>query len=404
MIDTNYFFENKFDTKRIILKDFKKMIEDKLGVFIYNDVLIGEYRRNLEEYTNYTKQGFKAFLRDNKTLNNAIPMFGEEGVNKKVEKYEKEFLTPYVDTFFEYLEFIKGIDILIKNINIESILEKYFNIEPPFEVNENKKSEFPDAIIFESVRNWINEGTIFDKGKDTLYFVTKDEGLKKAFELTLVQVVDDLKYCLLSSSLEKEIERKVKDNVESDEFSDFLENLLDKNLKNYLMEGDLNLYNEGIEAEAVEYNIVGIGNIHYSLLAVSRYGEELKVLIEVTDVELHLDVDYMEELSDSGYYDRETGEIFGLEVEEARYDIEANLKLIVEFTISEKNIFSKRLRCSIEDIEKEPNPILQDDLYSYQYNLDALNDSVSIEIENLKISEKEKKRSLEYLDDPTSVF
>ncbi|MBC1490187.1 hypothetical protein [Listeria immobilis] len=237
-----------------------------------------------------------------------------------------------------------------------------------------------------------------------MYFVTKDEGLKKAFELTLVQVVDDLKYCLLSSSLEKEIERKVKDNVESDEFSDFLEILLDKNLKNYLMEGDLNLYNEGIEAEAVEYNIVGIGNIHYSLLAVSRYGEELKVIIEVTDVELHLDVDYMEALSDSGYYDRETGEIFGLEVEEASYDIEVNLKLIVEFTISEKNIFSKRLRCSIEDIEKEPNPILQDDLYSYQYNLDALNDSVSIEIENLKISEKKKKRSLEYLDDPTSVF
>lgn len=76
-----------------------------------------------------------------------------------------------------------------------------------------------------------------------------------------------------------------------------------------------------------------------------------------------------------------------------------------------KRIILKDFKKMIEDklgvfiyIEKEPNPILQDDLYSYQYNLDALNDSVSIEIENLKISIKEKEIPLEYLGDPTSVF
>ncbi|HCJ4366883.1 TPA: hypothetical protein NR330_002839, partial [Listeria innocua] len=106
MIDTNYFCEKKFDTETIILKDFKKMIEEQLGTFLYNDILIGEYESNLEKLTNSTREAFKAFLRNKSTLNDVIPMFGKKRLEQKVAEYEEKYLKPYADRFFDYIEMI----------------------------------------------------------------------------------------------------------------------------------------------------------------------------------------------------------------------------------------------------------------------------------------------------------
>ncbi|MBC1806350.1 DUF4935 domain-containing protein [Listeria sp. FSL L7-0993] len=403
MIDTNYFYEKKFDTETIILKDFKKMIEEQLGIFLYNDILIGEYESNLEKLTNSTKEEFKAFIRNKSTLNNVIPMFGKKRLEQKVTEYEEKYLKPYTDRFFDYIEMINGIDIMIKDIDIEELFDKYFNGEPPFEANKNKKSEFPDAVIFESVLNWIEKEPKFNKATDLLYFVTKDNGLKEAFAPTLVHVVEDLRDCLISS-LAEEIERNISENIESDEFNCALNGLLEENIKDYLMEGYLDLDNGEIEAEALGYNIAGIGNMDYDLLAANKDGKELKIIIAVSNVDLDLIVNYSEVYPESGYYDRETGEVFGLEVHETKRNIGIELKLVVELSIDETSMLSKRLMRSIADIESETNLVLKEDLYNYEYDLKSRNASVLIDIEDIQLNIEEMVSSSKDLEDPTILF
>ncbi|ECP1153909.1 hypothetical protein FYN85_15225, partial [Listeria monocytogenes] len=86
MIDTNYFISKKFDTSTIALENFQEMIKAELGVFLYNDILIGEYKSNLNKAINSTKEKFKGFLGDKDTLNKAIPMFGVMRRKEKIEE------------------------------------------------------------------------------------------------------------------------------------------------------------------------------------------------------------------------------------------------------------------------------------------------------------------------------
>ncbi|QSD76591.1 DUF4935 domain-containing protein, partial [Listeria monocytogenes] len=245
---------------------------------------------------NSTKEKFKRFLGDKDTLNELIPMFGVKRKKEKIEKFEKAHLIPFENKFWEYIKLINGIDTKIKDISIEEIFKKYFDAKPPFQTNENKKSEFPDAFIFESVIDWVKNDPKFIKGRDSVYFVTRDKGISKAFSDTLVNVVTDLSHCLVSS-VGEEIKEKININIASDEFLDFLQDMLYQKIEDYLLIGDLDIDGEPIYAEAREYNIEDLGDTIYKLIAVNEEWEKLKIIIEVSSMNLSLDVRYMESIS-----------------------------------------------------------------------------------------------------------
>lgn len=383
MIDTNYFISKKFDTSTIALENFQEMIKAELGVFLYNDILIGEYKSNLNKAINSTKEKFKGFLGDKDTLNKAIPMFGVMRRKEKIEEFEKVHLIPYENKFWEYIKQIDGIDTMIKDISVEEIFKKYFDAKPPFQTNKNKKSEFPDAFILESVINWVKNDPKFIKDKDSVYFVTKDKGISEAFSNTLVNVVTDLSHCLVSS-VGEEVKEKININIASDEFLDCLQDILYQKIEDYLLIGDLDIDEEPIYAEAQEYNIEDLGNVIYKLIAVNEEWEKLKIIIEVSSLDLSLDVRYMELISGTGYYDRETGQIFGEDVAETFYDIKAEVKLVLEISIDKDSLIAKRLKCTEEDIENESDPGLKKALQNYAYNIKDIDDDVYIEIDGMR--------------------
>ncbi|EAD3582469.1 hypothetical protein EG361_01255 [Listeria monocytogenes] len=368
------------------------MIKAELGVFLYNDILIGEYKSNLNKAINSTKEKFKRFLGDKDTLNELIPMFGVKRKKEKIEKFEKAHLIPFENKFWEYIKLINGIDTKIKDISIEEIFKKYFDAKPPFQTNENKKSEFPDAFIFESVIDWVKNDPKFIKGRDSVYFVTRDKGISKAFSDTLVNVVTDLSHCLVSS-VGEEIKEKININIASDEFLDFLQDMLYQKIEDYLLIGDLDIDGEPIYAEAREYNIEDLGDTIYKLIAVNEEWEKLKIIIEVSSMNLSLDVRYMESISGTGYYDRETGRVFGEQEEEKFYDIETEVKLVLEFSIDKESLFAKRLKYTEEDIENETDPVLKKDLQNYAYGIKDIDDAVYIEIDGVKKYIKDSQSS-----------
>lgn len=383
MIDTNYFVANNFDTEKIILKNFKKMIKTELGIFLYNEVLLREYTKHLDILMEYSKDRFKNFLTDKKTLNRFIPMFGEEGVKKKIEKYEQECLNPFKNKFIDYLHSINGLDTMIEDVSIKVVVDKYFNEIPPFEAKKEKKNEFPDAIIYESVINWMSDEANFNSKKDTLYLVTSDKGLSEAFKETMVSVVTDLNHCLLSL-LDEKMENLVKENISTEGFNNFLERLIEGNLEDYLAEPDLDIDIDSIQAEAMAYRIIEVQVYEYELLTVNKDGENLKFIIEISDAKAYLEVKYTIIDMDTGYVDRETGEVFGIVPYEGLEEMVASLNLIVEFSIEENGVFAKKISSSTNDT-KTDSLILEDNLNEYVYMVDDVNKSVVLEIEDIKL-------------------
>lgn len=73
------------------------------------------------------------------------------------------------------------------SVDLSVILNRYFNVQPPFETSSDKKSEFPDAIALLTLEDWAL------KHDTAVLFVTKDKGCKRfCDESTRLTAIDDL--------------------------------------------------------------------------------------------------------------------------------------------------------------------------------------------------------------------
>lgn len=122
-----------------------------------------------------------------------------------------------------------GKAIVLKNdsVVLSTILKQYFETEPPFEDNEKKKAEFPDAIIIESIKHRTNIGEL-------LFILTDDKGWKASFpdgNVYNVQVVDKIRdmTTIIAGEL---LDARVLDSVQL-ELKDDLLNIVKQQLENY---------------------------------------------------------------------------------------------------------------------------------------------------------------------------
>jgi hypothetical protein len=79
-----------------------------------------------------------------------------------------------INSFRRYLDVTKAIILDSVGINIDLILNDYFNGQAPFEQKEIKKHEFPDAIIAAKLKIEFSE-------RNPLWIISSDEGFKKTF-------------------------------------------------------------------------------------------------------------------------------------------------------------------------------------------------------------------------------
>lgn len=72
-------------------------------------------------------------------------------------------------------------------VQLDEVIQRYFNAEPPFEDNGKKKNEFPDAIALLSLESWAKEN-------DTkILAVSKDNDWKRFADTSdVIDVVEDL--------------------------------------------------------------------------------------------------------------------------------------------------------------------------------------------------------------------
>lgn len=162
-IDTNIYEElgYNFDDRNPILQAFKKLVNEKEIKNIMISVIDGEIKSHLEKRK---LENIRVIKKHCKWINELID---ENEINEKLDKELNDFEKFKSDTKTEVVK--------IDNINSQKVLEKYFNVEPPFE--GKKRNEFKDAFFIEAILQYIK------KNIQTRYVViSKDEGVQRAIE------------------------------------------------------------------------------------------------------------------------------------------------------------------------------------------------------------------------------
>lgn len=175
-IDTNIFDGSKYHIEGTSPLSILRKFADNKKVRLYTSrIVVGEALNHIKENI---KKSHDLLLKNNKEMRNLISpsLIKETSLYPYFEIPKNEnFENIAADKFNQYLNEL-GFTILDNsNIDINQIVEDYFRLKPPFENNEKKKNEFPDALMIAKIKDFFPDSK-------PIWIVSNDKGFSKAFE------------------------------------------------------------------------------------------------------------------------------------------------------------------------------------------------------------------------------
>lgn len=169
-----------------------------------------------------------------------------------------------VKIFYDFLQEINVEYLDDTKVNLESIVKDYFDCNPPFENNIQKKYEFPDAIIISKLKQNFNSVS-------PLYIVSQDEGFRKAFieeRFSTFKVINELFDII---TVQDSIYPKIVSNIKLPEvyqeiISEIENKILDGNIEIDGLDYDRKGLLGGYEYD--ETNINSVDNIKFEFVSV----------------------------------------------------------------------------------------------------------------------------------------
>lgn len=173
-IDSNVFDANKYDlADDSTLSHLISYVEkQKIKIFLSN-IVVNEILKHIQdkayEIATMVNNLRKDVIKD--YPENLVKNVDMEHILTKVDRKEmaqkaKEELNAFLNKL--------GVEILDSSeVNVEKIFSNYFNYKPPFENNEKKRKEFPDAFIAAQIRERFKNG-------EKLAIVSTDKGFNQA--------------------------------------------------------------------------------------------------------------------------------------------------------------------------------------------------------------------------------
>lgn len=178
-IDTNIFDAAKYDfsensTLQLLIKYVKK---GKVKVVLSN-IVVKESQKHIAE------QGMKLCGIARKLRADALKISTEKlvdyvGLNRLLELVDDKKLVKEksIELFEKYIKEIDAEILDTSQIDLDAVLDDYFEIRPPFESGDKKRKEFPDAFIANQIRERF--GT-----KEVVAIISNDKGFRAACKET----------------------------------------------------------------------------------------------------------------------------------------------------------------------------------------------------------------------------
>ncbi len=173
-IDTNVFDATKYDlTEDSTLRLLQRYVNDKKIEVVLSDIVLREVDAHLTkhavELTDYVKKNRKDLLKAIKR-----DMWVAAGVEHYVDVPDAtDTAQKMQDIFGQYIKDIDAEIIRTATIDASEIVDDYFSFNAPFENNELKRKEFPDALIASQIRNKFPD-------ENSVVIISADKGFKEA--------------------------------------------------------------------------------------------------------------------------------------------------------------------------------------------------------------------------------
>lgn len=173
-LDTNIFDSNKLDfSKDSTLSLLINYVETGKIKIVLSNIVVKEVEKHIVRASEDICSAFRGLRKEvlkivSKGLLEQIGVKTDLLLLDK-EKYQEKSL----DVWRKFLENLNPEILDLSLIDLNDIVDDYFDIKPPFEFGEKKRKEFPDAFIANQIRKRF--------GKDeVIAIVCNDNGLKKA--------------------------------------------------------------------------------------------------------------------------------------------------------------------------------------------------------------------------------
>ncbi len=172
--DTNIVDENQYDfSESGTLALLGKYVEQGKIKVVLSNIVYNEIKRHLcnraKEITSLLNNALKDIKKStSKSFISSIG-YGDRIEKKSIEEAQKKA----VDCFDNYLKSLNPEFLDNRYVDTESIFDAYFNYLPPFEDNDKKRKEFPDAFIANQIKTRF--GT-----NEKVAIISKDKGFISA--------------------------------------------------------------------------------------------------------------------------------------------------------------------------------------------------------------------------------
>ena len=229
-IDTNIFIKNKFTFQTGPLDSLKKYCQKGYCTLFTNSIIMREVQKHIRTDVGKLASQAKNAIKKKPELVNAISKYEAELIAEKLLAAPDK-LTDQFKTFLE-----DAISLPVDDLSLAAVFDDYFNVVPPFENKDDKKAEFPDAVVIMSIKRYLQ-----DTEDITMCVVSDDNGWAAAFEgQKNVHFYKDLQTLLTEISKEeglyKQIVKYVGDHVVD----------LSYDVEGWLYEQDCSVLIEGI--------------------------------------------------------------------------------------------------------------------------------------------------------------
>lgn len=174
-IDTNILDAAKYDLgDGSTLQLLKNYVDDGIIKVVLSNIVVRESKKHLAKQVNKAC-GIARKLRAEVLQESTEYLINYVGLSRLLEiSKDKDALIQKSEELFDnFLTDINAEILGIDLINLESIIDDYFEINPPFEDGKKKRKEFPDAFIANQIRKRFGEA-------EDVAIVSNDNGFKKA--------------------------------------------------------------------------------------------------------------------------------------------------------------------------------------------------------------------------------
>lgn len=178
-IDTNIFDAAKYDfSENSTLQLLVKYVQKGKVKIVLSNIVVKESEKHIAE------QGLKLCGIARKLRAETLKISTEKlieyvGLNRLLELVDDKKLVKEksVELFQKYIKDIDAEILDTSQIDLDAVIDDYFEIRPPFESGDKKRKEFPDAFIANQIRERF--GT-----KEVVAIISNDKGFRAACKET----------------------------------------------------------------------------------------------------------------------------------------------------------------------------------------------------------------------------